>query len=121
MGVHMAIKNRASVVTVFAALRLVVLALVVLGLASCASTKQSYDAVVSGDPAQAGFRSLQAALDAAPENSPKPYRIYIVQGIYHEKLRLQKNNIQLIGAGRDKTRLVYDDYAGKTIELGKTL
>ncbi len=95
--------------------------LLLIGLLSCTSQSQKYDAVVNSDPAKAGFHSLQAAIDAAPENAPKPYRIYIAQGIYREKLRLQKNNIQLMGAGRHKTHLIYDDYAGKTAGSGKTL
>lgn len=115
----MATVNQKFVLLSVTGLLLTVLLLV--GLSSCASRSPKYDALVNSDPAQAGFHSLQAAIDSAPENSLKPYRIYIAEGVYREKLRLQKSNIQLIGAGRDKTRLVYDDFAGKAAEPEKTL
>jgi pectinesterase len=93
--------------------RLVFTVLMVLALESCVASSWRYDAKVSLSPGQNVFHSVQAAIDAAPEVSARPYRIYIAEGVYREKLRLPKNNIALIGAGRDKTRLVFDDYAGK--------
>jgi pectinesterase len=92
-------------------------------LVSCSGigSLAGYDAIVEQGLRGAGYRSLQAAIDAVPENSAKPYRIYIAPGVYREKLRLSKSNLQLIGAGRDKTRLVYNDYAGKPTESGQTL
>jgi pectinesterase len=67
------------------------------------------------------FEKIQAAIDAAPENSAQPYRIYIANGDYHEKITLNKNNLQLMGQSIAKTRLVFGDYAGIELSPGKIL
>lgn len=94
-----------------------------MALSACTGISEGFgvDAVVKQDasPGARSFRRIQAAIDAAPDNSAKPFRIYVAEGVYREKLRLQKNNVQLIGAGPAKTRLVYDDYAGKVVDAGK--
>lgn len=74
----------------------------------------------SGSSAQT-FAKVQDAIDAAPAGLAEPYKIYIAPGNYYEKLTLTKPNIQLIGAGMDKTRLYFDAYAGQESEPGKTL
>lgn len=83
-----------------------------------------YDAVVTHDAVLAGkpkhFASVQAALDAAPMESTLPYKVFIQPGNYYEKIVIDKSNIQLIGAGMDKTRLYFDAYSGQVSEPGKT-
>ena len=59
------------------------------------------------------FTSIQAALEAAPNNATKPYRIFIAAGDYYEKIIVAKPMIHLIGAGQHSTRLYYDAYAGQ--------
>lgn len=66
------------------------------------------------------FSDVQDALDAAPADATKPYRIFIAEGNYYEKLIINKPNIHLFGAGMDKTRLFYDAYSGQEYEAGKT-
>jgi pectinesterase len=91
---------------------------------SCASLSTSrVDAVVKPSCAktQFCFENLQAAIDAAPQANPKPYRIYIAPGNYTEKIILNKNNLHLLGAGQAKTRISYGDYAGKLDAEGKAL
>jgi pectinesterase len=67
------------------------------------------------------FSSLSAAIDAAPNNSKKPYRIFIKSGDYYEKIIIAKPNIHLIGESREKTRIYYDAYAGQqSTEAGAT-
>lgn len=101
--------------------------LFLIGLISgCASFSfdENYNAVV--DPAQPVpggnyFSSLAAAIDAAPNNSTKPYRIFIKSGDYYEKIIIAKPNIHLIGESREKTRIHYDAYAGQqATEAGAT-
>src|SRR6476620_8290750 len=71
---------------------------------SCA---QRYQAVVS--PGQ----SIQAAIEAAPAAPEKPYVIQIKNGIYKEKVIIDKPNIILIGENRDSTRLILAELAEK--------
>ncbi len=91
---------------------------------SCTSIGASrFDAVVkqSCGKTQSCFEKVQAAIDAAPQDNSKPYRIFIAPGIYTEKITLAKNNVQLLGAGQPKTRISYGDYAGKLDAEGKNL
>jgi pectinesterase len=67
------------------------------------------------------FEQIQSAINAAPESSEIPYRIMIAGGDYHEKITINKNNLQLIGESAAKTRLVFNDYAGMELSPGKNL
>ncbi len=88
----------------------------VLLIAGCANQPLSpYDAVVSrtNSTTENHFTSIAAALEAAPNNATKPYRIFIHAGEYYEKIIIAKPNIHLIGASKNNTRLYYDAYAGQ--------
>lgn len=52
---------------------------------------------------------LQTVFDGAPENSV----IYLAEGTYRQKAVIRVPGLTVIGAGADKTRIVYDDYALK--------
>ncbi|HCS64244.1 MAG TPA: pectin esterase [Cellvibrio sp.] len=96
---------------------------VTLFISGCASQpKHTYDALVdpSAKPAANNFATIKSALDAAPANSLKPYKIYVAAGNYYEKLTITKRNIQLLGAGAQVTRIYFDAYAGLTYAEGKT-
>lgn len=58
---------------------------------------------------------LQAVFDSAQENST----ILLAPGIYRQKAVIRVPGLTLIGAGADKTQIVYDDYAKKIDELGR--
>lgn len=103
-------------------LRAQLLLLLSLFIAGCATQSLStYDARV--DPAAKmnahNFPTIQAALNAAPVNAQKPYRIFIAPGDYYEKLIIDKPNIHLYGAGAANTRIHYDAYAGQEYSAGK--
>jgi len=95
----------------------IILCVFIFILNSCVSfTANTYDAFVSHQPMQSNvpvYSSVQAAINAAPQYATKPYRIFIAKGEYREKITITKNNVQLIGASQQQTRLVYGDYAGK--------
>ncbi|NLM24781.1 MAG: hypothetical protein GX208_01500 [Firmicutes bacterium] len=72
------------------------------------------------------FDSVQAAIDAVPENNKERVYIYIKNGVYKEKITVPENKpfISLIGESSEGTILTYDDSA-RTIgpdgkELGTT-
>lgn len=54
--------------------------------------------------------SLQAAIDRAPGD--RPFRIALPAGTFREKLQVTRANVILVGAGRERTRIVFGDYAG---------
>ena len=85
--------------------------------------RPAFDAVVdaahsAGDGAEADgvprFASVTAALAAAPVERDGPYRIWIRDGRYHEKLVVTAPDVHLVGESRDGTVLTFDD-AGGTI------
>jgi pectinesterase len=59
------------------------------------------------------FPSLQAAIDSAPSDSSRPWRIRMSNGVYREKIELTKPNIHLIGDSRTDCVLTYDAFAGQ--------
>lgn len=95
---------------------LVGLVLAVLAVSACTEAQQrKYDAVVaatSGDIAQASYPTIAEALAQAPAQGDEPYVIYLPAGQYREKVLVDKPNVHLIGADRDKTVISYGDYAG---------
>jgi pectinesterase len=95
-----------------------ILAIIFFSLFITACANQSsprYEALVSQTESTAAnhFTSIAAALEAAPGDSTKPYRIFIHAGEYYEKIIIAKPNIHLIGADKNTTRLHYDAYAGQ--------
>lgn len=69
--------------------------------------------VASIDTDQPHETSIQAAIDAAPADGG--WTIAIAPGEYYEHIVINKPNITLIGAGPDKTKIVFDRYAGKPV------
>jgi len=84
------------------------------------NTRDRYDAIVKPQSHNSKhvFSTIQAALNAAPQQSNKPFRIFIKAGNYYEKLLITKPNIYLVGEQADKTRIYYDSYAGKLTPKG---
>jgi len=104
---------------------LVLLVIGALGLTSCGKAGTELHAVV--DPEGRAWDNLpvytdiQAALDAAPEAGESPHRVLVRAGDYREKLVLARPYLQLIGEGADRTRIHYDDHAGREDDEGGTL
>ncbi len=59
------------------------------------------------------FKTVQEAIDTAPDNSSKRHVIYIKDGEYREKLTIpeSKTNLSLVGESKEGTILVYSDNA----------
>ncbi|MBV9773801.1 MAG: pectate lyase [Gemmatimonadetes bacterium] len=58
------------------------------------------------------YRTIGAALAAAPADGTAPYVISIRDGRYREKLSVEKPNVHFVGQSRDGTVLTYDAAAG---------
>ena len=72
------------------------------------TARARFDATVGpGDHA-----TVAEALKAAPASAERPFRILVREGIWKEKLTIDKPFIHLIGEGRGKTTLVFDAAAG---------
>jgi pectinesterase len=56
-------------------------------------------------------RSLGEALQTIPTDNREPVTIYLHEGIYKEKLVIDRPYITLIGDGADKSIITYDHYA----------
>jgi len=69
------------------------------------------------------FRSVQAALDAVPNNNQRSVLIYIKNGIYREPIVIdaRKNFITLLGEDKEKTVLSFNNHAGTKLSNGDTL
>lgn len=52
---------------------------------------------------------LQYILDNAPDNAT----IYMKNGVYRQKIVVRRDGVKLIGEERDKTKIVWNDYARK--------
>lgn len=66
-------------------------------------------------------KTVQAALDRVPVNNKTPFRIYIKNGTYREKLRLDssKNFVHMVGQSEDGVILTYDDHPGMNDANGR--
>ncbi len=75
-------------------------------------------AKVNGVPT---YRTVNAAVDAAPNFPETPWRIRIKAGRYKEKVSVEKPNIWLIGTNRDSTIISWDDWAGRIAPGGAAI
>ena len=64
---------------------------------------------------KANFKTIQEAINAVRDLSQQQVKIFIKNGVYHEKIIIPswKTNISLIGESKDSTIISYNDYAGK--------
>jgi pectinesterase len=61
----------------------------------------------------ADYARIQDAVDSIPAGSTEETRIHIRNGVYKEKLVIDKPFVRLIGEDRKRTIITYDDYALK--------
>jgi pectinesterase len=69
------------------------------------------------------FTTVQAAIEASPNNSTKLIIIKIKKGIYKEVINIgaTKNNIHFIGQDKNSTILTFDNHAGIKLPNGDSL
>ena len=88
-------------------------AVMAAGNAAADGGARLYDAVVAQD-GTGDYASVQAAVDAAPENAATPWLIFIKEGTYREHVDVpaNKSRLHFIGQGRDKVRISDDKLCG---------
>ena len=71
--------------------------------------------------------SIQLAIEQAPAIPQEPFKILILNGIYNQKVIIDRPNIVLVGENRDSTRIIYaemmktrkiTEYHGKEVGNG---
>jgi pectinesterase len=72
-----------------------------------ASIKPVYPDYVVAKDGSGNFTVIQHALNAICTDDSKRHVILIKNGIYNEKLFIEKSNIALIGENRDSTKIIY--------------
>jgi pectinesterase len=98
-------------------------------LPNCSSALPE-DLIVSLD-GRGDYTSIQAAIDAAPSNATRPFIILVKNGIYHEKLFIDKPFITLAGEDRYSTHIIFaelrsnwrcehgdDDWGSAVVNIG---
>lgn len=77
-----------------------------LMLAGCASAQPiqgSAKKIVVASDGSGDFKTIQGAINSLPDSSVTPRILFIKNGVYREKIYLEKNNIVLEGENREKT------------------
>ena len=69
---------------------------------------------------QVTYKTIAAALAAAPDSSATPFVIFIRNGRYREKLSVDKANVTLRGESRDSTIISFDASADSPDPTGGT-
>ncbi len=88
------------------------------------SAEPVFDAVVAKSPDQQEvpvFAHIGDAIAAASEDGRKPFRICLGEGNWRERVVIDRPNVHLIGAGADKSILVFDRHAGIAGRDGKPI
>ncbi len=88
---------------------LLLLAASALAVAGC-TRKPVYDIVVAQD-GTGDYTTVSEAVRAAPDDAEEPVKIFIKNGIYREKVIIDKPHICLIGEDRDSTRIIFAELA----------
>ncbi|WP_421848670.1 pectinesterase family protein [Marinomonas sp.] len=79
-----------------------------------------YQAVVSPKPNAGEYSSINEAIQKAPDDN-STYSVFIKPGLYNEQIIINRNNVHLIGSGKDKTIIAKAIAAGMKGENGKNI
>lgn len=88
-----------------------------LTLGACArvTRRATFDAFVTRAPRageEPAYATIAEAIAAAPHDGARPYRIHVARGYWHEKLVVDKPNLQLVGDDRHACVIGYNAAAG---------
>ena len=99
------------------------LVLMYLLMVTVASVAQPVKKIVVAQDGSGNYTTVQQALNSVPFNNKGHIIIFIKNGVYKEKLRLDssKNNVEMIGESKFNTILTYDDHPGKVTAGGDSI
>ncbi|MDP4186641.1 MAG: pectinesterase family protein [Bacteroidota bacterium] len=95
-------------------IKILIYCLVLFFTSSCYVYASGYDIVVAPD-GSGNFRTIQAAINVAPDNCSKRTVIFVKNGVYREKVIVpsSKINLTIIGESTEHTLITWDDYNPK--------
>ena len=73
------------------------------------SDLSSCEKVVVAQDGSGDFTLIQDALNSIPVGTKERFIIYIKNGIYNEKIFIEKNNVALMGEDKEQTKIVYSE------------
>lgn len=84
---------------------------ILFSVALCWSSTNAagHDNIIVAVNGPGDFRSIQDAINSIGSNQQKPVIILIRNGIYNEKVFIQKSHVTLVGEDEDSTRIVYPE------------
>ncbi|MGZ3754028.1 MAG: pectinesterase family protein [Mucilaginibacter sp.] len=99
------------------------LLVIFLWMVTVTAVAQPVKKIVVAQDGSGSYTTVQQALNAVPFNNKSHIIIFIKNGIYKEKLRLDstKNNVEMIGESKYNTILTYDDHPGKVTARGDSI
>lgn len=95
-------------------MKLLPLALLLAALAARTQTAPTAGSITVAQDGSGTYRTVQEAVDAAPDGAKQPLTITIKPGTYREKLVVpaSKTYLRLVGQDRDRTVLTFADHTG---------
>jgi pectinesterase len=86
-------------------------------------TVNAAEKIVVAQDGSGDFKTVQEAINAAPDSAKKETIIFIKSGVYKEKLVLPKTKIKIhfLGQNLATTKVTFDNYASKKDSSGKDL
>lgn len=92
----------------------------IIGIIMMDAQSMSFDFIVAKD-GSGTHTTLQGAINDVPDYRKKETRIFISEGVYHEKIAIpeSKQNISLIGEKEGKVVVEFDDFAQKKNSFGE--
>lgn len=107
--------------------------LIIFCVSDFVNAKEKADVIVAKD-GSGNYTTIQAAINSAPTVLDKPFIILVKNGIYNEKIFIEKNFITLVGEDRDSTRIIFaelrrnwlvdhpgNDWGSAVINVGNTV
>ncbi len=67
------------------------------------------------------FKSIQEAIKKIPPDNKEPITIYIKNGVYKEKVKIDRPYLRLIGENPANSIITFDDYAKKSLPNGEPM
>ena len=84
-------------------IKIIVFSFCLIGSGAAYAQKGKSNIIIVDASGGGNFKSIQAAINSLPDSSLTPHIILIKNGIYSEKIYIEKHNIILRGTDREKT------------------